>query len=112
MDKKKIKMQLTDLTGIIWRETNRGATTAWEWIHPDNPNGPTPDGVYVAIDNDTMLLEVYTEDNIKVYECDPLKLTPAVKIAVNYAQMANRDGFEWGTDNLPNVYSGSRIVEA
>jgi hypothetical protein len=112
MDTKKIKMQLVDLTEKIWRQRESDTEIVWDWIHPDGPDGPSADGVYCKLDNDTLLLEVYTETGIKVYEADPLKLTKAVGIAVDYAQMAGITDPEWNANYTTNLYAGTRIVEA
>jgi len=103
-----------DVTGKIWRLRITDKTrNAFDYIHPDAPIGQGKDGVVVTWEQDSELLQVWSEDGELMYEQKIKELDTRFTMAVEYAQMAG--GLLRHFPNLtnkPDLYSCTKAIEA
>lgn len=114
MNAQELKGQLTDVTGRIWRLSGtdeRGHV--FEWIHPDAPEGKQVDGTQITWQEDSDVIEVYSEDRELLYWQNVTELDNRLSLACDYAQMAGGlAAMVEDKDKLPTAWACNQVVEA
>jgi hypothetical protein len=114
MNAQQLKGLLTDVTGRIWRLSGtdeRGHV--FDWIHPDAPTGDGVDGTQITWQEDSDVVEVYSEDRELLYWQKISELDNRLSLACDYAQMAGGlAAMIEDKDKLPTAWACNQVVEA
>lgn len=114
MKAQELKGLLTDVTNRIWRLSGtdeRGHV--FDWIHPDVPTLASVDGTQITWQEDSDVVEVYSEDRKLLYSQKISELDNRLSLACDYAQMAGGlAAMVEDKDKLPTAWACNQVVEA
>lgn len=114
MKAQELKGLLTDVTNRIWRLSGtdeRGHV--FDWIHPDVPTLASVDGTQITWQEDSDVVEVYSEDRKLLYSQKISELDNRLSLACDYAQMAGGLAATIeDKDKLPTAWACNQVVEA
>jgi hypothetical protein len=114
MNAQQLKGLLTDVTARIWRLSGtdeRGHV--FDWIHPDVATGNDVDGTQITWQEDSDVVEVYSEDRELLYWHKITELDNRLSLACDYAQMAGGlAAMVEDKDKLPTAWACNQVVEA
>ena len=80
---------LIDNTNRIWRDSEIPAYGyRLDWIHPDAPAGQEIDGTYITWETDSEYINLFSSDDLCLYNLKIEELNESFSIAIDYAQMA------------------------
>lgn len=80
---------LIDNTNRIWRESEIPAYGyRLDWIHPDAPEEREIDGTYITWETDAEYINLFSSDDLCLYNLKIDDLSDKFSIAIDYAQMA------------------------
>ena len=114
MNAQELKGKLTDVTGRIWRlDATDDRGHVFNWIHPDAPEGKQVDGTQITWQEDSDVVEVYSEDRELLYWQKVAELDNRLSLACDYAQMAGGlASMCEDKDKLPTAWACNQVVEA
>lgn len=114
MNAQELKGKLTDVTGRIWRlDATDDRGHVFNWIHPDAPEGKQVDGTQITWQEDSDVVEVYSEDRELLYWQKVAELDNRLSLACDYAQMAGGlAAMVQDKDKLPTAWACNQVVEA